>query len=148
MTGDRDEPACPTAPEDVGAAGHLPCCLAPSMAELLAPWIGQLPGEAAADLADLANVMQICSRRIAINTARELPHDDDALIAALTLRLWSLGVADTTARLTTELQRHAAQVDAATHDAAAQQLGRRYATDPARIRRDGIDLVAGSLLTP
>ena len=133
-------------PDDALAAQRLPCRLAPNMTEVLAPWTDQLPAQEVAVLADLATTIRVCSHRIAMLATRSLPTTDDALIGALTLRVWSLGVADTADRLASELCSRARSADETGTEAGRAQLRERYASDPARIRRDGLDLLAGALL--
>lgn len=143
----RINPTDPIDPADAQAAAELPCRFAPKMTQVLAPWIDQLPAHDIAVLADLATTLSICSKRIAMLATRSLPSGDSALIGALTLRLWTLGVADTTHQLSGELVSRAASADASAIEDGQAQLRERYASDPARVRRDALDLLAGSLLS-
>lgn len=132
---------------DVEAAGMLPCVLAPEATGVADPWVDELAVEVAADLAVLLRLLHASSRQVGALTTRTLPAADEPLVGGLTVRLWSLGVADTAGRLADALARRTAGTDPAGYAAVQRRLQERYAEDPGRFRRDGLDVLVGSLLT-
>ena len=113
---------------------------------VLAPWTTQLTDHETAEVASIATVLRKLTGRLTVLASR-LPADDEALLAALLARTWADGVAATATRLLDLVQHTAEQTADTTTRTAAATLQARYAQDPVRARRDGLDLLAGSLLT-
>lgn len=148
MSKSQPPPTDPIRPADAEVAARFPCLLAPGASQVIRPWTDRLEAREADELADLLGLLHATSRRIAMAATRELPSEAEPLIGALTVRAWSLGVSATAARLGTLAREAAAGSGYArqVEQAARQQMKARYHEDPARIRRDGIDLLAGTLL--
>ena len=132
---------------DAEGAASLPCLLAAGTGEVVEPWLAGLPARDLDELRELLAIVATVSDRLSRLTVRDLPEDDGALVGALTLRLWLLGVAASAATLANTAE--VAVRDRPTDDEvqqARQLLQARYLDDPTKARNDGLDVLAGRLL--
>ena len=134
---DRDD-------EPIGVEREVPCWLA--SVQILEPWTRQLTPHETSEVDSIATVLRQMAGRL-IEISSRLPEDDEGLVSALIIRAWASGVTGTSTQLSALVHEAAAASKAATIDAASTLVRTRYAEDPVRARRDGLDLLAGSLLT-
>ncbi len=135
-------------PADEASAALLPCLLTDSAREILGPWRVQLSDPRAAELHTLLDRIVDACGRLAVLTIEQLPDDTEAMIAALTVRCWALGVRASCTRLggtDTGFRDEHGGHDALVADVRAQ-LEQRFLQGPASARADGWDILAGSLL--
>ena len=131
--------------EPIGVEREVPCWLA--SVQVLEPWTRQLTPDETSEVASITPVLRQMAGRL-IEIASRLPEDDEGLVSALVIRAWASGVTATSAQLSELLHEAAEASGAATVEAASALVRARYADDPVRARRDGLDLLAGSLIAP
>ena len=132
---------------DAEGAATLPCLLAAGTAEVIEPWLATRQALDPDELRQLLTIVATAADRLSRLAVRDLPDADDALVGALTLRLWLLGVAASAATLS-DIAEAAVRDRAADADSeqARQRLQARYLDNPTKARNDGLDVLAGSLL--
>ncbi len=141
MTPDRDELHA----EDARAAGQLPCLLPDASDAVFAVFLAGLSGDARHQLNTMATAMAVLGERLVVLTLVELPDEGDALVSALALRSWLLGVT-ASSQLLASMTDDGSTYANETRAAAKRRLKARYERDPRTARADGLDVVAGGLL--
>lgn len=133
---------------DAATAMLFPALLTDRTAMVFGPWISSRDTRSRHDLNQALALLAAAGQALVLSATDDLPVDDDRLIGALTLRAWSLGVWGSATRMLEAVEAGTDSDAVAEADAAAAKvLMARYEDDPKQFRRDGLDLLAGSLLT-